>query len=46
METKLSVSLTNINELKSAVKKTENKLAELKKAISELEKIDFEVQVE
>ena len=45
METKLEVSLTNINALKSAIKKTENKLAELKEAIVELEKVGLEVQV-
>lgn len=38
MKTKLTVSLTNIDKLKSAIENTENKLAELREAIDELEK--------
>ncbi len=46
MKTKLTVSLTNIDKLKSAIENTENKLVELREAIDELEKIELEVQLE
>ncbi len=46
MKTKLTVSLTNIDRLKSAIENTENKLAKLRETIDELEKIELEVRIE
>lgn len=46
MKSTLTVSLENVDKLKSAIEKAENKFAELHEALDELEKINLEVKVE
>ena len=46
METTVKVSLKNVDTVKAALDKAENKLTELRKAIDELEKIELEVQAD
>ncbi|MCM1277171.1 MAG: hypothetical protein NC299_17745 [Lachnospiraceae bacterium] len=45
MTSKLTVTMENADKLKSAVNNVENKLAELREAIDELENINLEVQI-
>ncbi len=46
METKVKISLQNAEKVKVALDRAENKLAELREAIDELEKIELEVQID
>lgn len=45
MKSKITVTLENVDKLKSAIIKAENKLAEFREAVKELEKISLEVQI-
>ena len=41
---KVTVSISNIDQIKSLISNVENKLAELKKAICELEQMELKIE--